>query len=169
VNVFSALNTILAVVNAGIQRVAAFIRNRSNKSKTVQDGFHVNRAGKVIYPRGYRSYLRKLSKYGRSQTMRLGGPVLTGKRLERTAKSCCPANLLVQPRHRVTVESVLGSGEITKTQNNACTCGQHPAVMPRSAGVLSIQDYKSGEFVPVGRVISIDEVFAKALQPVGPA
>jgi hypothetical protein len=85
---------------------------RGGKSRTITDGFHVTRDGRVTYKsRSMRSYERKLHRWGRSAAMRTGGPKLTGDRLLKVMKSCCPANLTAQPRFL--------------KGNNACNCSMH--------------------------------------------
>lgn len=95
------LAPIMAVLNAAV----AFVRGRGS-ADTTKDGYHVSRDGRVQYKsRSMRSYERKMHRWGRRTGMRTGGPILTGARLLRVAKSCCPANLIVCRK--------------------ACLCGQH--------------------------------------------
>jgi hypothetical protein len=77
---------IIAPIMAALGRVMAYIRG--GKSRTITDGFHVTRDGRVTYKsRSMRSYERKLHRWGRSAAMRTGGPKLTGDRLLRAARN----------------------------------------------------------------------------------
>lgn len=159
---------VIAPIMAALGRVMSYIRG--GKSRSVTEGFHVNRSGKVIYPRGYRGYMRRLSNWKRGASMRTGGPVLTGKRLERVSKSSCPANLLVQPRYYSGVKH--------------CACGQHLTekvmVNPNMATAERVAELRKlaaaqiaaecaipeatlGRAPERNNVISIDEVFSKVL------
>lgn len=180
------------IFQSAFTRAKAFVRSASGL--LLPSGFAARQAdeqrkkeeakdkGERWQSRAMRSYMRRLARWKRKASMRIGGPVLTGKRLERARKSCCPANLLVQPRHRVTLESVLGvlgSGEITKTQQDACTCGRHKpvpylvgdctvdSVVPRSAMRSMSEGAAKLSIVP--SPLTVDEILSKALQPVGPA
>lgn len=105
---------VIAPIMAALGRVMSYIRG--GKSRSVTEGFHVNRKGKTIYPRGYRGYMRRLGNWKRSASMRTGGPKLTGDRLRKLQKSCCPANLTAQPRFL--------------KGNNTCSCGMHIGAAP---------------------------------------
>jgi hypothetical protein len=106
---------IIAPIMAALGRVMAYIRG--GKSRTITEGFHVSRDGRVTYKsRGMRSYERKMYRWGRRNSMRTGGPVLTGARLLKARKSCCPANLTAQPRFL--------------KGHNTCNCGMHTDSAP---------------------------------------
>lgn len=67
----------------------------------------------------------------RGGLMRIGPPALKGKRLARVSTSCCPANLLVQPRYRA---------------DNACHCSKLHTDIPDYAATRSRNNWIGEQF-----------------------